>query len=156
DLALVLDFEVSGQMLPFRANWQDRWNTDLTVTLATQFTIFDGGAQAARIRQAEGDLESARLGMSDATDGVEMEVRSAREAVASAEAELRDVEAELEYVTEQRRNAEVSNENEIITREEMLLARLQETTARIDRNAAAFRLDEARTRLNALTGDILE
>ncbi|MFP4377796.1 MAG: TolC family protein [Spirochaetales bacterium] len=156
DLALVLDFEVSGQLLPFRTNWQDRWDTELTVTLATQFTLFDGGAQAARIRRAEGDLESVRLGMSDATDGVEMEVRSAREAVVSAEAELRDVEAELAYVTEQRRNAEVSNENEIITREEMLLARLREITARIDRSSAAFRLDEARTRLNALTGAILE
>lgn len=156
DIALVVDFEWSGQMLPFRPNWQDRWNTDLTVTLATQFTIFDGGAQDARIRQAEGDLESARLGVSDTRDGVQMEVRSAREAVISAEAELRDTQAQLEYVAEQRRNAEVSYENDIITREDMLLARLQEATARIDRNSAAFRLENARTRLNSLTGDILE
>ena len=156
DIGLVLDVEWSGQGAPFRDNWADRWDTDVTLTIASQFSIFDGGAQAARIRKAEGDLETARLGLSDARDGVEIAVRRAFESVRSAEAEYEESAAALEYAAEQRRNAEVSFENDLITREEMLLARLQETFSEIERDAAAFSLEQASGELEALTGDILD
>lgn len=155
DLALILDLEVSGQRVPFSTNWTDTWDANLTLTVATEFTIFDGGAQRARIRQAEGDLQSARLGASDARDGVELAVIRAHESLIAAEAELAEAEARLEYTSEQRRNAEVSYDNDLITREELLLARLQESFSRIERDAAAFSLENALTELEALTGEIL-
>ena len=155
DLALILDLELSGQRVPFSANWTDTWDADLTLTIATEFTIYDGGAQRARIRQAEGDLQSARLGASDTRDGVELAVTRSHESVIAAEAELSDAEAQLEYAAEQRRNAEVSHENDLITREELLLARLQESFSQIERDAAAFSLENALTELESLTGEIV-
>ena len=156
DIALLFDVEWSGQGSPFRDNWADRWDTDITLTIASQFSIFDGGAQAARIRQAEGDLGRARLGLDDARDGIEVAVRRGYESARSAEAEYEQARAEYEYVAEQRRNAEVSFENDLITREEMLMARLQETFSGIERDAAAFNLERAISELEALTGDILD
>ncbi len=155
DLALILDLELSGQRVPFSANWTDTWDAGLTLTIATEFTIYDGGAQRARIRRAEGDLRSARLGASDARDGVELAVTRSHESVIAAEAELADAEAKLEYAAEQRRNAEVSYENDLITREELLLARLRESFSHIERDTAAFSLENALTELESLTGEIV-
>ncbi len=155
DFALILDLEVSGQRVPFSANWTDTWDAELTLTIAADFTIFDGGAQRSRIRQAEGDLRSARLGASDARDGIELQTTRAHESLIAAEAELAEAETSLEYTAEQRRNAEVSYDNDLITREELLLARLQESFARIERDAAAFSLENALTELESLTGVIL-
>ncbi|MFW6368533.1 MAG: TolC family protein [Spirochaetota bacterium] len=156
DIALLLDFEVSGQQAPFRTNAADRWEMDLTLTLAVEFAIFDGGEQAARIRKAEGNLQSARSGLRDSRDGLELEVRRAYEDVITAEAQLTEQQANLEYVREQRRNAEVSFENERITREDFLFARLQETLAEIERDSTAFSLERALSGLEALTGDVFK
>lgn len=156
DIALSLDFEASGQRMPFENDWQDRWDTDLTLTIATRFTIFDGGAQAARIRRAEADLRSLQTRLSDARDGVQLAFRQAYERFLIAGAEYDEASARLDYVAERRRNAQVSYENDRITREQMLSTRLQEIATRIDRDSAAFSLETALGEIESLTGAALE
>ncbi|TVQ26423.1 MAG: TolC family protein [Spirochaetaceae bacterium] len=155
DIGLSVNAEVSGGRIPFSFNWRDSWDTDLTLTLASEFSVFDGGAQAARVRQAEGDLAQAVSGLTDAEDGLRIEVSERIEAVRVAAAELAEAKAGLRLAEERRNNAEVSFENELITREDVLMARIGATIATLEVSAAAFQLEQARTGLDALTGRIL-
>ncbi len=155
DIGLSVSAEVSGGRIPLSFNWRDSWETDLTITLAGEVSVFDGGAQAARVRQAAGDLAQAASGLTDAEEGLRIEVAERIETVRVAEAELAEAEAEHTLAEERRNNAEVSFENELITREEVLMARIGETIAALELSAAAFQLEQARTDLDALTGRIL-
>ena len=155
DIGLSVNAEVSGGRIPFSYNWRDSWDTDLTLTVASEFSIFDGGAQAARVRQAEGDLAQAASGLTDAEDGLRIQVSERIEAFRVAAAELSEAEAGLRLAEERRNNAEVSFENDLITREDVLMARIGATIATLELSAAAFQLEQARTGLDALTGRIL-
>lgn len=155
DIGLNVSAEVAGGRVPFSFNWRDSWDTDLTLTIASEFSLFDGGSQAARIRQAAGDLARATSGLIDAEDGLRIEVRERVEAVRVAEAELAEAEAGLRLAEERRSNAEVSFENDLITREDVLLARIGATVATLEVSAAAFQLESAVTHLEALTGRLL-
>lgn len=155
DIGLSVSAEVSGGRVPFSFNWRDSWDTDLTVTIAGEFSVFDGGAQAARVQQAEGDLAQAASGLADAEEGLRIEVSERIEAVRVAEAELAQAEAEHSLAEERLNNAEVSFENELITREDVLMARIGATIASLELSAASFELEQALTGLDALTGRIL-
>jgi outer membrane protein TolC len=155
DIGLQVSAEVSGGRVPFSFNWRDSWDTDLTVTIAGEFSVFDGGAQAARVQQAEGDLARAASGLADAEEGLRIEVSERIEAVRVAEAELAQAEAEHSLAQERLSNAEVSFENELITREDVLMARIGAAIASLELSAAAFELEQALTGLDALTGRIL-
>ncbi len=75
DFSLFANLDVSGQDLPYSSAswWSNTWSWDLSVGIATTVDLFDGGAAAARKREASASLEAARIGEGAAEKAARLE-----------------------------------------------------------------------------------
>lgn len=138
DLGLTVELTMRGTEFPGVTDWQDSWNTNLSVTLGTQITLFDGGRQLARIREQALQAERVGQGINDRALTLSLEIIRAYEAKVRAERRIINTQAQLDFVTEQERNARVSFENDLITREQVLGARVMLLTTQLELAAAEF------------------
>ena len=83
---------------------KDNWSWDVSVGVAANVDLFDGGAAAARKREAAANLEAARIGEGGAEKAASLEARRAVEAAREAEAALREKEARAAWAAEALRN----------------------------------------------------
>ncbi len=133
DFSLDISFDLSGQHIPFSEDgWTDTWNANLIISIGTKVTLFDGLSSVWKIEQAKETLETASLGLSRLTRGVELQIRKGIEEIRKAEARISAAEAGLKLAEERYRNARVSYENELITRVEERGAKLAEIQSRLE------------------------
>ncbi|MFW6289178.1 MAG: TolC family protein, partial [Spirochaetota bacterium] len=117
DVGLRVKAEVVGQTFPFvEDEWKESWDANLTISVGTSATVFDGGSSRARRETAEARLAGARSAITEFSDSLERYF--------VAQAVVSEVRAQLAAAEEQVRVARVSFENELITRSDVLGARL--------------------------------
>ncbi len=156
DVSLNVSLDVTGQSVPFAAeDWTDSWDANLIVTVGSALTLFDSGASASRVEQAEHNLEIARRGLEALEEGFELQVRRSVEAIRSGWHEINRSAANLDLAREIERNASVSVENELISRAEFLGARLAALAAELDFERARFLYEMSLTELEAAVGDFV-
>ena len=156
DISLNVSLDVTGQRVPvLGANWTESWDANLIVTLGSALTVFDSGAAASKVEQAEHDLAIARQGLQALEQGFELQIRSSVEAVRSGWHEINRAEADLDLAREIERTALVSYENEMITRADMLGARLAALLAELDYERTRYVYETSLSDLEAAVGEEL-
>jgi outer membrane protein len=143
DLGLTVELSMRGTEFPGVSDWRDSWSTNLSVTLGTQITLFDGGRQLAKIREQALQAQRVGQGINDRALTLSLEIIRAYEAKVRAERRMLNTQAKLEFITEQERNARVSFENDLITREQVLGARVMLLTTQLELAAAEFEYQSA-------------
>ncbi|AFG36208.1 TolC family protein [Spirochaeta africana] len=154
DVALQLQLEAGGQRLPPQANWYDSWDVGVNLTLAGRFGVYDGGAQAAAVRQAESRERQLQASIAELRDGLAYEVRLRREEVVARREEHELNRLRLELAEERARNARVSFENDLITRAEERGAQILLELARLSQLRSRYQLEQAYIELDFLTGSL--
>ncbi len=155
DIAASLSFSVTGQRTPFTSDtWDSTWDWDLVLSLAAKGTVFDAGASAARVRQAQADLDAATTALSQARKLVRLAVRTAIERARTAAASLADKEADLARATEVERNARVSFDNGLATRAGASTAEIGTLSARLARELALATLEDSMEEIERLCGGL--
>lgn len=149
DLALSIDFDLAGQKLPWQDDWLDSWSTGLSVTIAAQASIIDGGKRAARTQSARIQAEQARIAYGGLQDSLSLQLSRAYEASWASWLAYQQASSTLDYVEERVKNAQVSFENQLITREDSLGAQILRVTSRLEKLAAAFNAELARADLES-------
>ena len=156
DVSLGLAFSVTGQEdLPY-SGWQwnnSTWTWDLIVSLGVKMSVFDGLESAARIGQAEKDVEAAGLAVRQSEKVTRLAVRSAVDAAAKADADLAEKRAQEDYAAERLSNAQVSVDNGLASRDDLHAAQIAFGTAQLDRLLAQFTREEARADIARLAGE---
>jgi outer membrane protein TolC len=156
DVSLGMSFSVTGQEdLPY-SGWQwnnSTWNWDLVISLGVKMSVFDGMESAARVAQAEKDVEAAGLAVQQAEKLTRLAVRSAVDAATKAESDLAERQAQEDYAAERQKNAQVSVDNGMASREDLHGAQILLGTAQLDRLLAQFTLEETRADIARLTGE---
>ena len=138
------------------SGWQwnnTTWSWDFIISLGVKMSVFDGMESAARIGQAEKDVESAGLAVQQAEKLARLAVRSAVDAAAKADADLSENRAQEEYAVERVKNAQVSIDNGLASREELHGAEISLGTAQLDRLLAQFNREEAQADIARLAGE---
>jgi len=154
DLALFANLDVSGQDLPYSSPswWSNTWSWDLSVGVATTVDLFDGGAAAARKREAAASLEAARIGEGAAEKAARLEARRAIETAREAEASLREKEAKASWAAEALRNARAKAADQSVSRAELDAQAIVEATARLELLDARYALEESIADLERIEG----
>ena len=156
DVSLGLAFSVTGQEdLPY-SGWQwnnSTWNWDLVISLGVKMSVFDGMESAARIGQAEKDVEAAGLAVQQSEKLTRLAVRSAVDAAVKADADLAEKQAQEEYAAERFSNAQVSVDNGLASREDLYGAQIMLGTAQLDLLLAQFTREEAQADVARLAGE---
>lgn len=154
DLALFANLDVSGQDLPYSSPswWSNTWSWDLSVGVATTVDLFDGGASAARKREASASIEAARIGEGAAEKAARLEARRAIEAAREAEASLREKEAKASWAAEALRNARAKAADQSASRAELDAQAIVEATARLELLDARYALEESIADLERIEG----
>jgi len=156
DVSLGLAFSVTGQEDVPYAGWQwnnSTWSWDLIISLGMKMSVFDGMESAARIGQAEKDLEAAGLAVQQAEKLTRLAVRSAVDAAAKADADLSEKRTQEQYAAERLKNAQVSVDNGLASREDLHGAQIYLGTAQLDRLLAQFTREEALADIARLAGE---
>jgi outer membrane protein TolC len=154
DLSLFASFDVSGQDIPFSSGawWQNNWAWDLSLGLAAKADFFDGGASAARKREAASSLEAARIGAGAAQKAVRLQVRRAIDAARGAQAELLEKQARAAWAAEALRNERAKAADQAASRAELNGQGIVEATARLDLLYARYALEESIADLERAAG----
>jgi outer membrane protein TolC len=154
DLALFANLDVSGQDLPYSSPswWSNTWSWDLSIGVATTVDLFDGGAAAARKREASASLEAARIGEGAAEKAARLEARRAIETAREAEASLREKEAKASWAAEALRNARAKAADQSVSRAELDAQAIVEATARLELLDARYALEESIADLERIEG----
>jgi outer membrane protein TolC len=154
DLALFANLDVSGQDLPYSSPswWSNTWSWDLSVGVATTVDFFDGGAAAARKREASASLEAARIGEGAAEKAARLEARRAIETAREAEASLREKEAKASWAAEALRNARAKAADQSVSRAELDAQAIVEATTRLELLDARYALEESIADLERIEG----
>jgi outer membrane protein TolC len=157
DLSLV----VSGNLIYGQAargvlgGLPHNWSWDLTIGVGTNVTLFDAGASAARISEAEKDMAAAIAALDGEEKSVRLGVRRAIEAARTAEADLGARDAKARWAAMALKNAGIAAANDMLTRRELSAAKITDATARLDLLSARYALQLAVTDLERLTGETL-
>jgi outer membrane protein len=156
DVSLGMSFSVTGQEdIPY-SPWQwnnSTWNWDLVISLGVKMSVFDGMESAARVGQAEKDVEAAGLAVQQVEKLTRLAVRGAVDAATKAESNLAEKQAQEDYAEERRKNAQVSVDNGMASSEDLHGAQILLGTAQLDRLLAQFTLEETRADLARLAGE---
>ncbi|MFW6362259.1 MAG: TolC family protein, partial [Spirochaeta sp.] len=152
DFSLQVSVEADGQRIPPQANWHDSWNLGVNITLAGRFGMYDGGSQAAAVREAESRQHQLLSGIAELQDGLEYQVRNQREQVANHREEYSLAIVRAELAQERAKNARVSYENELITRTQERGARILQLLAELELERSRYELESSLIELAFLTG----
>jgi outer membrane protein TolC len=153
DVSLFASLDASAQGLPFAGSeWSDTATWNLSVGLAAKADFFDGGAAAARAKQAEAGGDAAAAALAAAGKAARLEARRAVEAARKAVAALAAARARAEWSAEALRAAKASADEEIATRAELLGARILEASDRLAVLNARFGLEAALADLDRIAG----
>ena len=101
------------------------------------------GAAAARVREAESNLEAARVAAGAAEKAAKLQARQAIDAARVAEAALREKEARAAWATEALRNAQAKAADQAASRAELNAVAIGEASARLELLYARYALEEA-------------
>jgi len=154
DLSFFASIEALGQDVPFSSPswWANTWSWDLSLGLSASVDLFDGGASAARKREAAAGLEAARVGEGAAEKAARLQARRAIETAREAEAALREKEARAAWAAEALRNARAKAAGQAVSRAELDAQAIGEATARLDLLYARYALEEALADLERVVG----
>ena len=154
NLTFFASIEALGQDVPFSSPswWANTWSWDLSLGIAANVDLFDGGASAARRREAAAGLEAARVGESAAEKAARLQTRRAIDAARGAEASLREKEASAAWAAEKLRNARAKAAGQAASRAELNSQAIAEATARLDRLYARYALEESLADLERVAG----
>jgi outer membrane protein len=156
DLSFFASLDASGQDIPFSADsWKDTWSWDLSLGLAAKADFFDGGASAARKREASSNIEAARAGEAANEKAARLQVRRAIDSARGAEASLREKEARAAWAAEALRNARARAADQSISRPELNASAIAEASARLELLYARYALEEAIADLERAAGGSL-
>lgn len=144
--------------------WQFNLNTAVfnprrtvfTATAVVSMPIRDGGITAARVAQAENDLESARIGAQQIREGVALEVRSAYLSLKEAEQKIEVAKRGLEQAREGLRLARLRYEAGVAPQLEISDAEVAYTQAQTNLVSARYDYLYAWARLMKAIGRIGE
>ncbi len=152
DFGLNIQFEFNGQAVPYSSNWRDTWNPNITISVGTNGTWFDGFKADARVKSAYEKVLQAQAGMELLKQGLTVQVQQSVETVTNALSGVASKQAALALADERNRNAQVAFKNELATREDSQGAQLGELVAEIDDWAAKFQFELSLIDLEFLTG----
>jgi outer membrane protein TolC len=160
DLALGVSLAATGAQNYFVLNGRPpssdaagSWAWDLIISLTVKMSVFDGMESAARIGQAEQDVEAAGQALSQARKLVRLAVRQGVEAALKADADLSEKLAAEGYAAERLSNAQASFDNGMSSMADLRGARIMLGSARLDRLLAQYTREEALADIGRLTGD---
>jgi outer membrane protein TolC len=123
---------------------------DLSVGLAAKVDLFDGGAAASRVKEAEAEVDAAGAALGAALGSLRLEARRAVDAARRAEASLAAARARGAWAAEALRNARSSAAEQLISRSELGGAEIREASARLAILGARYALEEALADLDRL------
>ncbi|MBI2265199.1 MAG: TolC family protein [Armatimonadetes bacterium] len=126
---------------------------DLAVTLQSSFPFYDGGAAAAKMRQAEAQVAQAEVQLAQAQKQVALEVQKAYLAVKDAKERVASAAVSLTQARENLRVAEVRYEAGIAPIMEVMDARLLFTQASISSVQATYDVHVASAQLLRAIGE---
>ena len=156
DFSLNVSVDITGQRVPFiGSRWRESWDANLIISIGTSVNLFDSGAAAAKVDQAEQDLLIAGEGLSALEEGVELQTRTAIYKTEAAWAEIKRTGAALDFVAEREGNAAVGYENGLITRREALLAKIGLLATELEHSVAKYAYEMALTEIEELIGKVL-
>jgi outer membrane protein TolC len=119
------------------------WTWDLSLGLSAKVDLLDGGASAARKKEAAAQVDSARAALQAAGKGARLEVRRAVEAARKAEASLAAARARLDWAAEALKAARASAADQVISRSELYGAEIREATERLAVQGARYAVEES-------------
>jgi len=155
DIGLRVKAELLGQTIPFlEDDWDESWDANLTISIGTSATIFDGRASFGRRDGAEARLAQARSAFTEFNDALPLRIRASVERYLVAQAMLDEARAQLAAAEEDARVARVSFENDVITRSEALGARLGVLQAQLAVIAARMEGARALAEIEYLAGAV--
>jgi outer membrane protein TolC len=158
DLSLFANVDASGQDIPFSSSswWSNNWSMDVSIGIAANVDFFDGGASAARKKEAAADLEAARIGEAASEKAARLAVRRAIDAARGAEASLREKQAKAAWAAEALRAERAKAADQASSRAELDAMAITEASARLDLLYARYSLEESIADLERLAGKALK
>jgi len=154
DLSLDMRFDLEGGHVPWsEEDWDRSWRGNLRVSLGARLPLFDSYESRAGVRQAEENIERARLALRQLEKWLDLEAYRIRADALSAAYTVHEEEAAVELAEETYKNAQASLEAELTTRREEREARLLLSAARLERLTAFHELSQAVARLEYLIGE---
>ncbi len=153
DLFLNLALDLTGQGLPGgQAGWQERWTSNLVLSLAARGTLFDSGRSRQEVLRAEEDVRSAQTALELERSRLFLEIRRSVQEVRARAAEVASHRAQREAAAEAQRVARKSFEQQLITRAELGAVELERLKADVGLLQAGYRYETALGRLEAQAG----
>jgi outer membrane protein TolC len=123
---------------------------DLSIGLAAKADFFDGGAAAARKREAAANVEAADAALRATLGSLRLDARRAVDAARRAEASLAAARARGDWAAEALKSARASAADQMISRSELGGAEIREASARLAVLGARYALEEALADLDRL------
>ena len=162
DLALGLSLSATGAQnyfvlngMPPNSTASTSWTWDLVLSLSVKMSVFDGSQSAARIGQAEQDVEAAGQALAQSRKLARLALRQGVQAALKAQADLEDKLAAERYAEERERNARAGFESGVSSRGDLRAAEILLGSAELDRLLAQFTREEALADIARLTGEPL-
>ena len=153
DFSFILSLDIKGQRIPIvGANWMDTWDHNLTFTLGTRVTLYDGGKAGNKIKKAEITSQMAETGVQQLEKALALQVLKAIQEVRVKYYTVLEKKAKLADGKEQYKNAKVSYENELLTREEERGARVLLYSQELEYLLSLYEYEMALTDLEFLSG----
>lgn len=140
----------------FTLDFADEWEQQTTLALSFSWPLFDGFLTRAKVRQARAELRKSELAKARLTEGVEIEVRRAYDALATAEANVR---AQKENVGLAERGLEIAQaryEAGLMSNLEVLDAQAALTQAQLGYYRALYDYELAKYEFRRARGDLDE
>ncbi|HTZ50543.1 MAG TPA: TolC family protein [Spirochaetia bacterium] len=162
DLALGLSLSATGAQnyfvlngTPPNSTTSTSWTWDLVISLSVKMSVFDGSGSAARIGQAEQDVQAAGQALAQSRKLARLALRQGVEAALKAQAELENKLAAERYADEREKNARAGFDSGMASRGELRAAEIASGSAALDRLLAQFTREEALADIAHLTGEPL-
>jgi outer membrane protein TolC len=137
------------------SNASTSWTWDLIVSLSVKMSVFDGSESAARVGQAEQDVQAAGQALVQSQKLVRLAARRAVEAARKGDADLAEKLAAEDYAAEREKNARAAFDNGVTSQADLRSAQILLGSARLDRLLAQFTREEALADISRLTGERL-
>jgi len=162
DLALGLSLAATGAQnylvlngAPPSSGASTSWTWDLVISLSVKMSVFDGSESAARIGEAEQDVEAAGQALAQSRKLARLAIRRSVEAARAADADLAGKLAAEDYAAEREKNAQAAFDGGMASRADLRSAQILLGSARLDRLLAQYTREEALADIARLTGERL-
>lgn len=149
-IALSIDGGSQGEKYEF-----GRGRNFATVSVLLNWTLFDGGARRAQVREARVAQRQAELQREQAAQQIQLEVQRALDRLQTSEASLRTAEARADAARAAFRIAGRKRDEGMISQVEFLDSRTALTAAELNLNAVRFELLARQAELDYATGATL-